>query len=55
MLLYRLEKALGKKTVAKAINNDVRALERIEKFAHEPRRKPALAKWVNERLAGLAK
>ena len=55
MLLWRVANDLGWRVVEKAIALDAKALARIEKYALANRKKPAVLKWVDSKLAELAK
>lgn len=50
LLLWRIAKDLGRRVVDRAIDNDLKALARIEKYAYAGRKKPAVVRWVNSKL-----
>lgn len=50
MLLYRMSKKLGKNTVEKALNGNIQALAKVERYAWEGKKKPAVVAWVNARI-----
>ncbi len=54
ILLWRVAKEVGQAVVDRAINNDLKALARIEKYAYEGRKKPAVIRWVNSKLKEIA-
>ena len=51
MLLYRLRAEVGDRLVDRALAGDARALDRLERLAWSPRKRPGLIKLV-ERLRG---
>jgi hypothetical protein len=53
MLLYRTGKALGEKVVADALNGNEKALAKIEKYAYEPKKRPAVVAWLKSHRARL--
>lgn len=56
MLLYRLARAFGKNgksVIAKAVQGDEKALDRIEKYAYEPKKRPAVVAWLKNHRARL--
>lgn len=58
LLLWRTSQELGSqgwKVIERAINGDVKAIERIEKLAYVPRRRPALVAWIKRLKAKLKK
>jgi len=54
MLLWRVAKDLGQRTVDLALAGNVRALARIERYAFDGKKKPAVARWVNKQLKRIA-
>lgn len=55
-LLRRVAIALGKagkRIVAQAIQGDVAALAKIEKYAYEPKKRPAVVAWLKNHRARL--
>ena len=53
MLLWRVAKDLGQGTVDRAINGDIKALARIENYAYQGRKKPAVVRWVTKQTKKL--
>jgi hypothetical protein len=48
LLLWRLAKAVGQKTVDSALRGNTTAIDKIERFAWKGKKKPALVKWVEK-------
>lgn len=46
MLLYRLRQQLGDAVVDRALAGDRAALDKIDEYAWEPRKRPGLVRWV---------
>ncbi len=53
MLLYRASKSLGDKVVADALAGNEKALAKIEKYAYEPKKRPAVVAWLKNHRARL--
>lgn len=54
MLLWRLERELGdsgRSIIDLALKGNVSAIQLIERLAYTPRKRPALAAWVNRQMA----
>jgi hypothetical protein len=46
MLVYRLRLALGAGVVDRALAGDAKAIDKLERFAWEPRKKPGLVRLI---------
>lgn len=55
LLLWRTARAVGQRTVDRALEGNVVALDKIEDFAWKGRKKPALVKWVAKQRKQVAK
>jgi hypothetical protein len=55
LLLWRVAKVVGQRTVDRALEGNVVALDKIEDFAWKGRKKPALVKWVAKQRKQVAK
>jgi len=53
MLIYRLKLAIGPRVVERALQGDLRAIERLDAFAWRGRKKPAVVRLVAQ-LKGVA-
>lgn len=49
MLLWRLEQVFGKALVERAVQGETKALDKVEKFAWQGRKRPALVRWVEQK------
>lgn len=48
LLLWRIARDLGQRIVDGAINGNAKAIERIETYAYQGRKRPAVVRWLKK-------
>jgi hypothetical protein len=55
MLLYRMRVELGELVVSKALEGCEKSLAKIEKYAWEPKKRPAVVAWLKKHKLRLSR